>query len=168
VRFLASSDAAKNHTDRKRGLSPLLTQGAAILQTFTRRETLQLFASTCGLMLGCNKVQETRKKPAMTFSTIEISGAEAEAKLTEYRSQFLSTGEYPFLISDGEYLTDLQGVIKGSDQTSAEVLENSRQITIDKWIAQRHQELKEDGIDVNEVLGEWPSEIQEKMTLGMH
>lgn len=135
---------------------------------FNRRDSLKLFAFACGLTSGCTTEEPLRKNRTMTFRTIKVSGAEAVSTLTEYRSRFPSSGEYPFLIGDGEELSQIEGAAKFNEQDPLEIVEASLSVRLDNWISDRRMELTEYGFSVDDVLGEWPGEVTAKDAIGLH
>lgn len=134
----------------------------------TRRDILKLIASACSLAVGCNAEQRRSKAHPMTFRTIKIAGKDAVATLTEYRSRFPTSGEYPFLIGDDEELARIQEAAGFNDQDPSAIVQSSHDVNLDKWIAERRSEGEDDGFSVDHLLGEWPGEVTEKGAIGLH
>ena len=110
----------------------------------TRRDTIKLLASACGLaVVGCNTQRQPAKEPSMTFRTIKIAGKDAIATLGEYRSRFADSGEYPFLIGDEEDLRHIQEAAEVNDEDPSAIVQASRNVELDKWIANRRAEAEE-------------------------
>jgi len=87
----------------------------------------------------------------------------------DYRSKYHSTGQYPFLIGDGEELERLEQEAGDAEQGPAEVIRASLEIDLDVWIARRHEEWREDAeVSEEELLGDWPIEVAEKGSISLH
>ena len=87
----------------------------------------------------------------------------------DYRSKYHSTGQYPFLIGDGEELERLEQEAGDAEQAPAEVIRASLEIDLGAWIARRHEEWREDAEVLDEeLLGEWPIELAEKGSICLH
>jgi len=104
----------------------------------------------------------------MTFTTIKIPGADAIRVLNEYRSRYPATGQYPFLIGDGDELEGVQEMAEFNEQEPTEIIRASFEISIAKWIAGREEEAEEFGYSSHESAGEWPGEIFEKGAIALH
>lgn len=104
----------------------------------------------------------------MDFVTMKIAGADAIQTLDDYRSRYSSTGEYPFLIGDLEELERIQEAAGFNDRDPAAIIQASSGITIANWIAVRRKEAEEDELFSDETFGEWPGEILEKGSIGLH
>ena len=134
----------------------------------TRRNMLKLVASTCCLAVGCSKEQQIKKGPSMTFRTIKIAGEKAVATLMDYRSRFSSTGEFPFLIGDEEELTRIQEATEFNDQDPSMIVKLSLEVNLNEWITGRRSEAEEFDFSADDVLGQWPGEIKQKGSIGLH
>jgi hypothetical protein len=93
----------------------------------------------------------------MEFTTLEVSGSNAVRLLEEYRSRYRSTGQYPFMIGDGE---ELERLINGDTEQAAEIIQASLAIDVSAWIAKRREDAEDIGYssdeELLELLGEWP------------
>lgn len=104
----------------------------------------------------------------MSFSTIEIPGEEAVARLMELRAEFPSTGHYPFLIGDAEEFSRLDETARFDSRSPAEIIEASMQVDMDSWMKHRRLEAEEAELSMAEILGEWPGTITEKGSICLH
>ncbi len=103
------------------------------------------------------------------FTTISIPGAEALAELEKRREAYPKTGQYPFLIGDSEELERISEAAEFNDQNPEQIIQASLGIDLDEWIAKRRAFDEEDyGFSVEPILGEWPDEILEKGSIGLH
>jgi hypothetical protein len=104
----------------------------------------------------------------MDLTTLKIPGADAIRLLNEHRSRYPATGLYPFLIGDNEELSRIQEAAEFNEQDPVKIIRASLSIKIPDRIARRQQEAEEDDISYDEILGEWPGEISEKGSIGLH
>jgi hypothetical protein len=105
----------------------------------------------------------------MHFDTImKIAGSDAIRVLHELRSKYATTGRYPFIIGDDDELERLQESAELNEQDPADIIETSHRTSIAEWIVRRRKEREEDGFTCEEFFGEWPSEITEKGSIGLH
>lgn len=96
----------------------------------------------------------------MEFTTLEVSGNDAVRLLEEYRARYRSTGQYPFLIGDGEELKRLEEQAEDAERNSAEIIRASLAIDAGAWIAEQREERRKDAeaweYSAEPPLGEWP------------
>jgi hypothetical protein len=104
----------------------------------------------------------------MNFTTIKIAGADTIQTLDDYRSRYPQSGQYPFLIGDLEELERIQEAASFNEQDPAAIIQGSLGISIADWIGKRRKEIEDDGLNSEEVSGEWPGEILEKGSIGLH
>lgn len=104
----------------------------------------------------------------MELNTLKVPGADAIRVLEEHRSQYTTTGMYPFLIGDAEALERIQESAEFNEQDPAEIIKASLDVDVKDWIERRRQESEEDGISADEMLGNWPGEITEKGSISIH
>jgi hypothetical protein len=104
----------------------------------------------------------------MEFTTLRIPGTNAIHVLNEYRSRYPAAGQYPFLIGDAEELGRIQEAAEFNAQDPATIIRASLDIKIAVWIARRRKEAEEYNFSSDETLGEWPGEILEKGSIGLH
>ena len=104
----------------------------------------------------------------MAYTALKISGNDAIRVLHEHRSRFPETGLFPFLIGPAKNLEWIQGAARSSQQDTASIIEASRDVKLSDWIAERRKELEEYEWSPEDVLGDWPSEIEDKGSIGAH
>jgi hypothetical protein len=103
----------------------------------------------------------------MTFTTIKIPGTDAIRILSEHRARYPDTGYYPFLIGDDEELAQVSEAAEHNDEDPATIIRASLGIKIADWIAGRRKEAQEYEFS-DEILGDWPDEIPETGSIGLH
>lgn len=104
----------------------------------------------------------------MTVTYLKIRGADAIRTLNEHRSGYRTTGKYPFLIGDEDEMELLQENAEFNTQDPAEIIRASLEIDVADWIENRRAQVTEDGIELDEIVGDWPGEISEKGSIGLH
>jgi len=104
----------------------------------------------------------------MNFRTIEIAGVDAITTLHSYRSRYSITREYPFLIGDREDLERIEETAEFNEREPSAIVQASLGFSTAEWMAQRRKEAEEDEFAVDEIMGEWPGEISEKGSIGLH
>jgi hypothetical protein len=104
----------------------------------------------------------------MNFDTKLVNGAEALNLLNQYRARFRATNQFPFLIGDDRELERLREAAEFNKGNPAKIIEASSAIKTAEWIAERRQEAEEYEFSPDEVLGEWPGEVREKGSIGLH
>jgi len=97
-------------------------------------------------------------KTTMSFSTINISGNDALRILNERRAEYSRTGEYPFLVGDEEERERLVENSEFNEQDPAEIILLSYEVDLKVWTEVRGQELEDDEMPLDVVIGEWPDE----------
>ena len=102
----------------------------------------------------------------MQFTTLSIPGGDAVRLLNEHRSSYRATGQYPFLIGHAGELERIQEAAEFNEQDPAAIIHASLQANIGEWIAGRREEANE--FSAEEILGEWPGEIPDKGSIGLH
>jgi hypothetical protein len=91
--------------------------------------------------------------------------------LEDHRSKYRATGQYPFLIGDGEELERLEEAAHDAERGSAEVIRASLEIDVGAWIAERREERREDTegeFSDEELLGECPIEFPGHGSISLH
>jgi hypothetical protein len=104
----------------------------------------------------------------MDFTSLTIPGTDAIRLLHEHRSRYPVTGQYPFLIGDAEELERMRETAEFNEQNPATIIQSSFGIYIAEWIAERRKQAEEYEFSPDETLGEWPGEIHEKGSIGLH
>jgi hypothetical protein len=104
----------------------------------------------------------------MTLQTLQVRGTDALRLLDEHRARYPQTGLYPFLIGDDEDLARLREATEFNDGEPGEIIEASLGVNLARWIAGRREEAEEYEFSPEEVLGEWPAEMPEKGSIGLH
>jgi hypothetical protein len=104
----------------------------------------------------------------MEFTTLKIAGADAIRLLNEHRSRYALTGQYPFLIGDANELERIKEAAEFNEQDPAAIIRASLDVNTGEWIAQRRKEAEEYEFSPEELLGEWPGEIADKGSIGLH
>mgnify|MGYP000909809657 CR=1 FL=1 len=90
---------------------------------------------------------------------IECKGVDALQRLEELRREYLTTGNYPFIIGDQEKLRQLQDVAEFNETKPQTALAEALKINVPQWFQARLKEEREYGdFDESELLGEWPTE----------
>jgi hypothetical protein len=97
-----------------------------------------------------------KRSRQMSFSTIEVPGSDAVQILHERRAAFPSTGEYPFLIGTDDARERLVENVEEQDQDPQEIIRLSYEVDINVWTDVRKQELAENEIPFEELVGDWP------------
>ena len=95
----------------------------------------------------------------MKFTTIKVSGREALSVLEEYRSRYVSTGQYAFLIGGEDDLERLEESAEYVEKSSQAIIEDSFREDIDALVASRSGEVEP---------GEWPGSIANKGSMSLH
>jgi hypothetical protein len=104
----------------------------------------------------------------MTFSTIKVAGKVAIRELTDRRSRYPMNGEYPFLIGGPDDLERLQESTEFNELSFEDIIRNSQTVDIGKWIEERRRNSAEDGIDLDEMIGDWQGEVSDKGSIALH
>jgi hypothetical protein len=102
------------------------------------------------------------------FTTLKIRGADAIRLLTEHRSRYPATGQYPFLIGDGEELERVKEAAGLNEDDPAAIIRASLDVNTAEWITRRRKEAEEHAFSADEAWGDWPGEILEKESIGLH
>lgn len=92
----------------------------------------------------------------MKFTTRKIPGSEALAILIEQRQRFPKTGHYPFLIGEADEIARINDASHLNQEEPAAIIQKSLAINMADLMANRQSELQDDGMDAEEILGEWP------------
>ncbi|MFO0937499.1 MAG: DUF4253 domain-containing protein [Gemmataceae bacterium] len=92
----------------------------------------------------------------MKFTTRKIPGSEALQILIEQRQRFPKTGHYPFLIGEADEIARINDASNLYQEEPAAIIQKSLAINMADWMANRQSELQDDGMDAEEILGEWP------------
>jgi hypothetical protein len=104
----------------------------------------------------------------MELITFKIPGAEAIRLLNEHRSCYSATGRYPFLIGDSEELARIEEAANFNKEDPATIIRASLDITTAGWIGKKRKEAEEYEFSPDETWGDWPGEISEKGSIGLH
>jgi hypothetical protein len=104
----------------------------------------------------------------MSFTTLTVSGASAVAALNQRRAEFAKSGEYPFLIGNQENVERLKESAEYNEDTMDNILSRAIALDVTEWLKQRREEAEEFEFSEEETLGEWPGEIDDKMSLSLH
>lgn len=104
----------------------------------------------------------------MELSTIKAPGADALRLLEEHRSQYPTTGRYPFLIGDAEEMERMMETAGFHAKDASAIIRDSFDITVADWIKGRRGEAEEYEFSAEETLGEWPDETAEKGSISLH
>lgn len=104
----------------------------------------------------------------MDFKSVKVVGADALKLLAEHRSRYPSTGDYPFLIGDGEELERIEEASELNQHDPEANIRRSSEINRVQWIAKKRQEAEHYGFSAKDTLGEWPDEITEKGSILLH
>lgn len=104
----------------------------------------------------------------MDFETIKVAGTDAVRKLIELRSLYPGSGYYPFLIGGADALDRHKNSVEIVRMEPSTIVHASMSLTIASWIAGQERLEKEYGFTLEQVLGEWPGEIAEKGSIGLH
>ena len=104
----------------------------------------------------------------MEFTTLKIPGPDAIRLLNEHHSRYAGTGLYPFLIGDADELGRIKEAAEINNQEPAAIIRASFEVKTAEWIAGRRKEAEEFEFSPDETLGEWPGEIAEKGSIGLH
>jgi hypothetical protein len=99
---------------------------------------------------------------------LKIAGVDAIRILDEHRSRYPATGLYPFLIGDADELDQIQEAAEFNEQDPAAIVAASLNVSIADWIAGRKKEAEEYEFNPDESLGEWPGDISDKGSIGLH
>jgi hypothetical protein len=102
------------------------------------------------------------------LTTLKIPGSDAIRLLNDHRSRYPATGQYPFLIGDAEELGRIKEAAEFNEQDPAAIIRASLDVKTAQWIAARRKEAEEYEFSPDEMLGEWPGEITEKGSIGLH
>jgi Domain of unknown function (DUF4253) len=102
------------------------------------------------------------------FTTLKIAGVDAVRVLNEHRSRFRATGQYPFLIGDAEDLGHITEVAEFNKVDPTAIIGAALKVNTDRWIAVRQEERESYGLVLDELLGEWPDEIFDPGSIGIH
>jgi hypothetical protein len=104
----------------------------------------------------------------MEFTTLKVPGTDALRLLREHRLRYPATGRYPFLIGDDEELDRIKEGAEFNQQDPLAIIRASLEIMTAEWIAERRQKAEKYEFSLDETLGEWPGEIFEKGSIGLH
>lgn len=104
----------------------------------------------------------------MEWTTLKVPGRDAIRLLNERRSLYASSGQYPFVIGYDAELQRIKRAAEFNAQDPAAIIHASLGIQTANWIESRREEAEEFGFSVEETLGEWPAEIHEKASIGLH
>ncbi len=104
----------------------------------------------------------------MQFATLKVAGADAIRLLNDHRARYQASGQYPFLIGDADDLRRLYEAAQFNRQDPAEIVRASLAITIADWIGTRRKEEEEYEFPFDEIMGEWPGEVLDKGSIGLH
>jgi hypothetical protein len=104
----------------------------------------------------------------MDIHILKIAGGDAIRALNEHRSQYPATGLYPFLIGDAGELEQITEAAKFNERDPAAIIAASHCVSIADWIARRRAEWDEDEFDSDAPLGDWPGELSQKDSIGLH
>ena len=104
----------------------------------------------------------------MQFTTLKTAGGDAIRLLNEHRSRFPATGQYPFLIGDAEELGRIKEAAEFNKHDPAAIIAASLEVKTAEWVAGRRKEAEEYEFSPKELLGEWPGEVADKGSIGLH
>jgi hypothetical protein len=104
----------------------------------------------------------------MELTTCKIAGGDAVRLLHEHRSRYSASGQYPFLIGDADDMELLMEVSEDNEDEPGAIIQRSLEISTRDWIARRRKDAEVDELSVDELTGEWPGEISEKGSVGLH
>jgi hypothetical protein len=104
----------------------------------------------------------------VTFALLKVAGGDAIRLLNEHRSRYATTGQYPFLIGDSQELRRILEAANFNDQDPTEIIQAALDIKMAEWITGRQKEAEQDEFSAAETLGQWPGDIREKGSIGLH
>ncbi len=104
----------------------------------------------------------------MTFSPLKVAGSDAIRVLNEHRKSYPTTGLYPFLIGDAEDFERIQGASHYNKEEPSAMIRESQDLDLEEWIGERRREAEEYDLSPDDLLGDWPGEIVEKGSIGLH
>jgi hypothetical protein len=102
------------------------------------------------------------------LTSIKIAGVDAIRLLNEHRGRYLATGKYPFLAGETDPLELFPEATGLNDQSAADILNSAGDFDLSEWILGRQKDAEEFGFSDDELLGEWPGEIDQKGEIGLH
>jgi hypothetical protein len=102
------------------------------------------------------------------LTTIKITGVKAISDLNARLAEYPKTSQYPFLIGDSEELALLEESFEFNEQMPDDIIRASLEINLDRWITSRRSEAEEYEFSADDILGEWPGEIDEKGSISLH
>jgi hypothetical protein len=102
------------------------------------------------------------------FTTLKIAGGDVIRVLNDHRLRYPTTGLYPFVIGDTEELGRIEEAAEFYEQDPTAIIAASFDIKVAEWIAERRKDAEESGFSCDERLGEWPGNISEKGSIGLH
>jgi Domain of unknown function (DUF4253) len=102
------------------------------------------------------------------FTTLKVVGVDAVRLLNEHRARFRATGQYPFLIGDARALAQITEAAGFNKTEPAAIMRASLEVDISDWIGARRKDVEGYGLVLDELLGEWPDEIPETGSIGIH
>jgi hypothetical protein len=104
----------------------------------------------------------------LEFTTVKIPGRDAIRLLNEHRSRYPTTGHYPFLIGGAEELERIQETAEFDKREPTAIIRASFEVKPAEWMAVRRRDAAESEFSPEELLDEWPGEIAEKGSIGLH
>jgi hypothetical protein len=104
----------------------------------------------------------------LELTTLKIPGRDAIRLLNEHRSSYPATGKYPFLIGDAEELERIQESAESDKREPSAIIRASLEIDTAQWIAVRRGEVEDSEFSPEELLEDWPNEIAETGSIGLH
>ena len=102
------------------------------------------------------------------LTTIKITGVKAISDLNARLAEYPKTSQYPFSIGDSEELALLEESFEFNEQMPDDIIRASLEINLDRWITSRRSEAEEYEFSADDILGEWPGEIDEKGSISLH
>lgn len=102
----------------------------------------------------------------MNYTIVKVVATEAVRLLQEYRAQYQATGQYPFLIGDD--VEEIEETASLDEREPAAIIGASFCIDKAQWTADCRQRAEKYRFCEQRVLGQWPGEILEKGSIGLH
>ncbi|MEO0476071.1 MAG: hypothetical protein AAF085_08920 [Planctomycetota bacterium] len=104
----------------------------------------------------------------MELDTVKVSGADAVEKLMALRSEFSSSGEYPFIIGSADELGRIQENAEFAEGEPTKDLDLASSFDLQAWLSSRKDDLGFEEFDESEIQGDWPGAMLEKAGITAH
>lgn len=104
----------------------------------------------------------------MELDTIKVSGADAVEKLMALRSEFSSSGKYPFIIGNADELGRIQENAEFAEGEPTKDLDLASSFDLQAWLSTRKDDLGFEEFDESEIQGDWPGATLEKAGITAH